>query len=640
MLVEPFGHGGAVLRECPDEDCTCCSGPGCAASCRNILVAQLSRHAALLRDRTEWRDSMTKRFAVISVHGLFSSAQTWSDFQSLVESDADLSDFSFINFEYPTPKIKLNPFRRIPNFDDIARRLATFLQTMATPYEKLAIVTHSQGGLIVQRYLAQMVQNGKGLELPLIRVVVMFACPNSGAEILLTLRRSALFWNQPQERELRPLNELVSETHQVVVNRIVHAKRVSPEQCPITMVAYAGDQDNVVKPGPARGIFPDTGMLPGDHFTIIQPDSHEHIAFKALKNRLTHLRTETHTVGSKELREASDTAQREVSEPSISPAILPVVGNHDTVSGNQHDTTTLNPEHWYRSLVEGHMVAYIDTRSSVAIDTSIMVVDQVLREKQFGNYVTRRARTVLHELLNNVARHANNKQAWVSISVYDKFVRSVSIDVCDAGTRITAADFQKAYINFIREGREHGLPLVRRLATEIHETRPKAAPADMRNFVGCDIVDVEPSSSFLFEYPNTNIAAVRMEYLIPRAFWFGEDVYYRDHIKILWEAANKQWAAVLNAYLGPLAKARYLVVEVTGDHVTTERGPNDWECLRLILETFFTEHFEDKRVLLLAHDTDHIYASDVESWARQIGADYFDSVAACQNRIVELTEKW
>jgi anti-sigma regulatory factor (Ser/Thr protein kinase) len=581
---------------------------------------------------------MTKRFAVISVHGLFSSAQTWSDFQGLVESDADLGDFSFINFEYPTPKIKLNPLQRIPNFDDIARRLATFLQTMAAPYEKLAIVTHSQGGLIVQRFLAQMVQNGKGLELQRIRVVVMFACPNSGAEILLTLRRSAWYWNQPQERELRPLNELASETHQVVVNRIVHARRVSPEQCPITIVAYAGDQDNVVKPGPARGIFPDTGMLPGDHFTIIQPDSHEHIAFKALKNRLTPLRTEARAVGSKEPREASDTAQREVSEPSISPAISPALENHDTVSGNQHDATTLNPEHSYRSLVEGHMDTYIDTRSSVAIDTSIMIVDQVLREKQFRNYVARRARTVLHELLNNVARHASNKQAWVSISVSEKFVRSVSIDVCDAGTRITAADFQKAYINFIREGREHGLPLVRRLATEIHETRPKAAPADMRNFVGCDIVEVQPSSSFLLQYQD--IAAVRMEYSIPRAFWFGEDIYYRDHIKILREAANKQWAPVLNAYLGPIAKARYLVVEVTGDHVTTEVTPTDWESLCLILKTFFAEHFEDKRVLLLAHDTDHSYAGEVESWAMQIGADYLDSVAACQNRIVELTEKW
>jgi anti-sigma regulatory factor (Ser/Thr protein kinase) len=509
---------------------------------------------------------------------------------------------------------------------------------MATPYEKLAIVTHSQGGLIVQRFLAQMVQNGKGLELQRIRVVVMFACPNSGAEILLTLRRSAWYWNQPQERELRPLNELASETHQVVVNRIVHARRVSPEQCPITIVAYAGDQDNVVKPGPARGIFPDTGMLPGDHFTIIQPDSHEHIAFKALKNRLTPLRTEARAVGSKEPREASDTAQREVSEPSISPAISPALENHDTVSGNQHDATTLNPEHSYRSLVEGHMDTYIDTRSSVAIDTSIMIVDQVLREKQFRNYVARRARTVLHELLNNVARHASNKQAWVSISVSEKFVRSVSIDVCDAGTRITAADFQKAYINFIREGREHGLPLVRRLATEIHETRPKAAPADMRNFVGCDIVEVQPSSSFLLQYQD--IAAVRMEYSIPRAFWFGEDIYYRDHIKILREAANKQWAPVLNAYLGPIAKARYLVVEVTGDHVTTEVTPTDWESLCLILKTFFAEHFEDKRVLLLAHDTDHSYAGEVESWAMQIGADYLDSVAACQNRIVELTEKW
>jgi len=52
------------------------------------------------------------------------------------------------------------------------------------------------------------------------------------------------------------------------------------------MHVYAGEQDNVVTPTSAKGVFPDTGVLPGDHFTIIQPDSIRHRAYLALKGIL------------------------------------------------------------------------------------------------------------------------------------------------------------------------------------------------------------------------------------------------------------------------------------------------------------------------------------------------------------------
>jgi Alpha/beta hydrolase family len=229
---------------------------------------------------------MAEKAAIIFVHGLFSSGRTWSKFQKLMATDTDLADFQLLNFEYPSPRLKLDPRHRIPDFDIVAAKFRTYFQIEAAQYSKVAIVTHSQGGLITQRFLAQMIINSQGHDLERIRLIALFACPNSGSEIFLAARRSAWFWHQPQERELRPLNHLVAQTHGIVINRIVHAKSVSSNECPITVLALAGEEDNVVTPASARSVFPDTGVLPGDHSSVIQPDSVEDLAYKVLKERL------------------------------------------------------------------------------------------------------------------------------------------------------------------------------------------------------------------------------------------------------------------------------------------------------------------------------------------------------------------
>lgn len=224
-----------------------------------------------------------ERVAVVFVHGLFSSARTWSVFRNLIEADHDLTGIDLFDFEYPSPKIRLSPLKRIPGFDTLADGLQTFLDTLG--HSRVILVSHSQGGLIVQRYLARMVMNTRGRELVRIRRVVMFACPNSGSEIFLALRRAAAtgFWAHPQERQLRPLDDAVHETQRVVLNRVVHADSVSSDRCPVKVCAYAGNEDNVVTPASARGVFPDTGVLPGDHFSIIRPDSADHLSYRVLK---------------------------------------------------------------------------------------------------------------------------------------------------------------------------------------------------------------------------------------------------------------------------------------------------------------------------------------------------------------------
>jgi alpha-beta hydrolase superfamily lysophospholipase len=82
----------------------------------------------------------------------------------LLSHDSDISpEYDLLLFPYASSIANLDSRRRIPDFDTLALSLRTFLQVQAKGYDRLAIVTHSQGGLIAQRYLEGMLADGKGM---------------------------------------------------------------------------------------------------------------------------------------------------------------------------------------------------------------------------------------------------------------------------------------------------------------------------------------------------------------------------------------------------------------------------------------------------------------------------------------------
>ena len=122
--------------------------------------------------------------------------------------------------------------RRIPTINDIADLLRTYLEVDRRDAESLVLVSHSQGGLIVQRYLARMLDDGRGRELARIKRVVMYGCPNTGSAFLGSIRQLARFWHHPQERQLRPYAAEVSETQRVVLSSVVRRPRLQRHRMP------------------------------------------------------------------------------------------------------------------------------------------------------------------------------------------------------------------------------------------------------------------------------------------------------------------------------------------------------------------------------------------------------------------------
>lgn len=227
----------------------------------------------------------TTNLGVVFIHGLFSSEETWDPLARLLESDEELAHVAVRRFGYATPKFRFRPDRRTPDYNDLAERLKTFLQYDAAGHDRLFLVAHSQGGLIVQRYLARMIQSGQGQQLAKIRGVVLFACPNGGSDFALPLR-SAWWSKNPQVRALGPLNADVRDAQQTVLDQIVYAQEVGASSCPIPFWVFGGEEDQVVVRASAQGSFPKVFMLPGDHFSIIQAKTHEHPAYVALRTHL------------------------------------------------------------------------------------------------------------------------------------------------------------------------------------------------------------------------------------------------------------------------------------------------------------------------------------------------------------------
>ncbi|KAJ6070601.1 hypothetical protein N7467_011920 [Penicillium canescens] len=224
---------------------------------------------------------------LVFVHGFNSSPSVWDKFVSLLGNDTKLNvPIKCLRFEYSTSMFRpWSPFSRVPTLNTVAQSFRGFLETEARDLDKLLLICHSQGGLVVQCFLAQMVGSGHGEQLTRIGRVVLFACPNGGSELGLSLRRR-LLRNHPQERQLRPLNEQIAGIQNTIIHQIVYAKETAPQSCRIGFAAYAGERDNIVVPASAHSAFPDAGVLPGDHFSIVQPGSLEHRSYTALKHQI------------------------------------------------------------------------------------------------------------------------------------------------------------------------------------------------------------------------------------------------------------------------------------------------------------------------------------------------------------------
>jgi hypothetical protein len=90
----------------------------------------------------------------------------------------------------------------------------------------------------------------------------------------------------PQEKCLRVLNPEVDAMMAIVGQRLVGAEERGKNCWPVPMHAFWGLQDNVVQEASARGPFEAADPLPGDHFSVIQPEDRLDPRYTAISEAL------------------------------------------------------------------------------------------------------------------------------------------------------------------------------------------------------------------------------------------------------------------------------------------------------------------------------------------------------------------
>lgn len=210
---------------------------------------------------------------LVTVHGFWSSPATWDRLCAVWQGNDELEGLRIHGFGYPSPKKRRLSFAwtRVPDFDDLAQMLASEYATVLGEASSIAFVTHSQGGLILQRFLAWMVSEGRGRGLARIRTIIMLACPNGGSQYLASIRHALGYGRHPQAADLEVLSKKVTDTQRAVLARIVNASGVDDHQCRIPFHVYAAGSDAIVSAASAQAAFPGAGTLAGDHFTILDP---------------------------------------------------------------------------------------------------------------------------------------------------------------------------------------------------------------------------------------------------------------------------------------------------------------------------------------------------------------------------------
>ncbi|GAA3207038.1 alpha/beta fold hydrolase [Dactylosporangium siamense] len=234
------------------------------------------------------------RLALVFIHGFLSGPHTWTQMESLLSSDAPVSEqVTVYQYEYTSKIAQLNPLKRLPSIDNIARGLGDFIDLRVVE-PSILLVAHSQGGLVAQRYIAAEVSRPESSTLHRVVGLLMYATPTGGSDLALSLRRPLfrLLGGNPQERELRPLDEQVNAAQR----RIFESILIPPDpRYRIKILATVGTEDNVVKDVPGRSVFPDTRTLPGDHFTIIKPSDLDDVRYLTLKHEVQTLTDQTLT---------------------------------------------------------------------------------------------------------------------------------------------------------------------------------------------------------------------------------------------------------------------------------------------------------------------------------------------------------
>ena len=226
--------------------------------------------AQILATQSQGNGRMKK--LVLFVHGLGGAADgTWQRFPELIREDTELTELYDVRaFEYSSGAIGSKPSLAICSVS-----LKTEIESRYTEYSDIALIAHSQGGLVARHYIAERLNSGQPLR---VSRLLTFATPHQGSGFASLLKRVP-FASQ-QAEDLDP-NSLFLHELGVAWGQAKADRRV------LTRYVVAAD-DAIVGPVSGRGAWSPAYQVVSraGHKSIVKPGTADSTSFLITKKFL------------------------------------------------------------------------------------------------------------------------------------------------------------------------------------------------------------------------------------------------------------------------------------------------------------------------------------------------------------------
>jgi hypothetical protein len=247
------------------------------------------------------REISSHEKAVVFIHGIGAKdpQEYWKQFTTVLLQDTNtfIRDFDVYVWGYPThkgPKWLIDFIRSLSNKTLVDATPAivrlgglwrSTYQTQFSAYQDIGLVCHSMGGLLVQSWVADVLEDGKSPELDPLRHIAFYSTPHNGAPI------AGVAWNDQLEG-MTVTGDFVGRTRRRWHDHVVKWKNIQmrPEDRLynryIPHLVLSGVSDQVVPRNFAEVLGMPCGDIQGNHTTLIQPTDIEDTRYKIWRNDL------------------------------------------------------------------------------------------------------------------------------------------------------------------------------------------------------------------------------------------------------------------------------------------------------------------------------------------------------------------
>lgn len=254
---------------------------GCATFGKLIEQAGSLQGSNTEGDRAWRREDVHNVKLIVFVHGFKSSNKAaWAQFPSLLLGDDELKDFNVVFSGFRTGLcIQTNSIRE--EGDLLASFLHDTVRGNHQKYQRIVLVGHSMGGLVIMRALLTLERDHPEVLDEHDFRVATFGTPYMGVENTGLLPP---FCGNRQTEGLALFNEDLYETTRRFAqgfNQGREGRRITPS---VPLYTFYGKDDKLVPPASACGFNArNCEVVDGDHTAIVKPETRKHLAYSSVR---------------------------------------------------------------------------------------------------------------------------------------------------------------------------------------------------------------------------------------------------------------------------------------------------------------------------------------------------------------------